>query len=398
MSSKPQRACKTCLVDLKHHKGPSGHLCRENKDNSFEMDLKSSPNVNLPTPADHLKKTRDTIRTEWLKPDTSEGHNTAWSNLQDLVKSIQKAAFRPGTQKNLKTQLDTYLRFCYKMQRTPFPTCGETLSAFACFLSQTFKSSKSVRNYVSGICTWSKLLGHHSLNLYNIDLRLTLQGLDKSMIALPHPRQPILPQHLLSMHQLIDLNDSKDATIWACITIAFFTFLRKSNMVPLSTNKFSPLEHLTRGNFQFCSQGLLVSTTWSKTRQKHDFKHTIPLALRPNCAVCPVLAYCNMLKLIPAPPSSPAFVLRHHGALRPLTQTQLTSRFQVLITKIGLNPLDYSFHSLRRGGATTASLAGVSDSLIRLQGDWRSMVYKDYIAVPATERFHITESMGSLFQ
>ncbi|XP_070571120.1 uncharacterized protein [Ptychodera flava] len=72
MSSKPQRACKTCLVDLKHHKGPSGHLCRENKDNSFEMDLKSSPNVNLPTPADHLKKTRDTIRTEWLKPDTSE--------------------------------------------------------------------------------------------------------------------------------------------------------------------------------------------------------------------------------------------------------------------------------------------------------------------------------------
>ncbi|XP_070571118.1 poly(A) polymerase-like isoform X2 [Ptychodera flava] len=105
MSSKPQRACKTCLVDLKHHKGPSGHLCRENKDNSFEMDLKSSPNVNLPTPADHLKKTRDTIRTEWLKPDTSEGNLDIITPKRQMIDAIRKENEELEIEVELKREL-----------------------------------------------------------------------------------------------------------------------------------------------------------------------------------------------------------------------------------------------------------------------------------------------------
>jgi len=267
---------------------------------------------------------------------------------------------------------------------------------YACFLSRTFRSTQSIRNYISGIKTWHKLLNFDTSSFQDIELKLTLQGLDKTMAHLPHPGLPILPHHLSAIKHRLDLSSPFDATIWASIIVSFFAFLRKSNLVPPSISSFNPREQLCRSDFRFVQQGLLIQIQWSKSRQHHDHMHVIPVSALPQSELCPLWAYCHMLALQPASASSPAFSVIRSGHLVPLTQHVLRQHFRRLVSDIGLNPVDYSFHSLRRGGATVAAMAGIPDSLIRTQGDWRSMVYKDYISIPATERFHVTAAMGDL--
>jgi hypothetical protein len=85
--------------------------------------------------------------------------------------------------------------------------------------------------------------------------------------------------------------------------------LRKSQFANNSKNTFNPKEQLTRGDFQFTHEGLIINIQWSKTRQKHNNIHHIPLKRIEYCVLCPVLAYSRMVKLIPALPQEPAFGL-----------------------------------------------------------------------------------------
>jgi hypothetical protein len=49
-----------------------------------------------------------------------------------------------------------------------------------------------------------------------------------------------------------------------------------------------------------------------------------------------------------------------------------------MATQWGLEPSEYSTHSLRRGAAHNAALAGVNDSAIKVMGRWESARYTIY--------------------
>ena len=73
---------------------------------------------------------------------------------------------------NLKTQLNTYLLFCVKFKKQPFPTSDEVICPYICFLADSLKSTGSVRNYVAGIKTWNTLSGFDSKSFYSNQIRL----------------------------------------------------------------------------------------------------------------------------------------------------------------------------------------------------------------------------------
>ena len=53
--------------------------------------------------------------------------------------------------------------------------------------------------------------------------------------------------------------------------VAFFLFLRLSDLVPHSVKTFSPLQQLVQGDLIFVSPGLHIIIKWSKTMQtKHS--------------------------------------------------------------------------------------------------------------------------------
>ena len=69
---------------------------------------------------------------------------------------------------------------------------------------------------------------------------------------------------------------------------------------------------------------------------------------------------------------------------RDVFTTMLQSHIDRLenVWRIGLNSEQFSGHSLRRGGATSLALRGVSDALIQVLGRWQSDAYKRYILQP----------------
>ncbi|CAG2216299.1 unnamed protein product [Mytilus edulis] len=192
-----------------------------------------------------------------------------WLSLRRKARSVLKAAFRPGTFKNLRTQLNTYLLFCEKFCRSAFPVDQETLCGYVCFLSDNFKNSGSVRNYLSGVKTWAILLNFDTEEFNSPSLRLTLSGIDKLNANVPNIKLPFEPYHLNCMFEVLDMTSVQDAVMWAVIMISFYAMLRKSQFANNSRTTFNPKEQLTRGDIQITEEGLIIDIQWSKTSQKH---------------------------------------------------------------------------------------------------------------------------------
>ena len=66
----------------------------------------------------------------------------------------------------------------------------------------------------------------------------------------------------------------------------------------------------------------------------------------------------------------------------PVTKAGLVTFVSHLLRLIGIDPSQYSGHSFRIGGATSAPLAGLSDYEIKLIGRWNSDCYRRYIRSP----------------
>ena len=94
--------------------------------------------------------------------------------------------------------------------RTPLPVDSETISTYTCFLSEEFKSSDYIRNYISGIKTWAIVFKHNVDNLYSPSVKLTLNGLDKHNIRIPNQRLPLLVLHLFQLYECIDQENLSD--------------------------------------------------------------------------------------------------------------------------------------------------------------------------------------------
>lgn len=67
-------------------------------------------------------------------------------------------AYAEGTHNNLKIQWETYLMFCIYFGLTYLPMDTSTLSLYAQFLGRSFKSTQSIKNYLSGVKTMHHLL------------------------------------------------------------------------------------------------------------------------------------------------------------------------------------------------------------------------------------------------
>lgn len=266
------------------------------------------------------------------------------------------------------------------------------------FLSQSFDSSASVKNYISGIKTFSKLLGHDVAPFETVDLRLTVQGISKLSMHVPKSKLPLSCTDLKHIIQMLDVSKPLHACMWVFLTFAFFGMLRASNLLCVSVKKFVSSEQLNRCNVHFVSDGLNLHILWSKTRQKHDFVHIVPLASCPDKLLCPVRAYLNLLSVIPGEVLSPVMAIPVHSStlnktLTPLTKSQISKLFKFLLRTSNVDTSLYSLHSLRHGGATLAAKAGVIELMLKSHGDWRSNCYETYIKNSKISSFAVTRDM-----
>ena len=85
----------------------------------------------------------------------------------------------------------------------------------------------------------------------------------------------------------------------ALYLLAFYSFLRLSNIVPHAFSGFDISRHLARGDVIFGDSSAVVILKWSKTNQLRDKVHYVTIPVIPQSLLCPVLARKNMLATIP---------------------------------------------------------------------------------------------------
>ena len=162
-----------------------------------------------------------------------------YSQLQHHVSPIQDQAYAPGTMRNLRSQWNFFYLFCQAFSLVPLPASSSTISSYAVFLTQQTSSYQYILGNLNGI---------HLLHLYHglpvdsftcFEVSLTKKGLKHVLGIATRQKHLNTPAILLAIHHSLDMNLPSHAMTWDLFTVAFFSFLRKSNLVSPTTSTHS---------------------------------------------------------------------------------------------------------------------------------------------------------------
>lgn len=62
-----------------------------------------------------------------------------------------------------------------------------------------------------------------------------------------------------------------------------------------------------------------------------------------------------------------------------ISQNHLRKKLNEILIKLGTDTSKYSWHSFRRGGATSASMNHIDPAVIKMHGRWFSQAYLLYV-------------------
>lgn len=289
----------------------------------------------------------------------------------------------------------SFIAFCLFYQQKQLPASSHTISLYAQLLSRSFKSVKSIRNYISAVKTLHILLDMPIKSFESMQVTMTLNGLARLHPRVPKRAHPITPEILYKFYGILDLKDPVQATFWALFIVAFFSMSRKSNLV-LTQSSSAPKRFLLRRDVSVENDSIILSLHWSKTNQFGKKVHKIPLIQIKKSPLCPVSALINMISLVPAQPTDPLFAIpAKKGHLKTITYRNYQSFLKGLIRIIGLDPKLYSSHSFRRGGATHAFRSNVPSELIKEHGDWSSEAYMIYLQFSLQQKLTVSKAMAN---
>ena len=308
--------------------------------------------------------------------------------LDQQISRYRSLTFADTTKRSYTTHLTAYLKFCSSLGQEAEPTDPLLTMRFIAHLAQRLKFT-SLSQYINIISLINAELGTQDPTK-TWPVRSLLKGIKRDKGNAVLQKLPITPQILLQMRELLKMDKPADAVLWAALTMAFFTLLRKSNLVPYSPKTFDPQRHPCRGDLSITSGGLTLQVKSSKTIQYGERHLLLPLPLLQGHPLCPVTAILAVLTLQPdLPPSAPLLAYPSPNGLHLLTQPNLINRLNKLLAALGLQPHMYGTHSFRRGGATWAFQAGLPGELIQTLGDWKSDCYKKYLTFDIDTKFNV---------
>jgi integrase len=190
-------------------------------------------------------------------------------------------------------------------------------------------------------------------------VRATLRGIGRTYSRRQRRVKPLLPQLLRKM--LPGMRGALGARDAALLLLGFFGGFRRSELTALN------LTDLT-----VRSRGISVLIRKSKTDQE-GLGRTVSIP-RLRSALCPVSAVQRWLKLRNASegPLFTSLTPKQHVTDKRLSGTSVASVVKRLVRQIGLDPANFSGHSLRAGFVTSAARAGAAIWQIKEQTGHRS--------------------------
>lgn len=313
--------------------------------------------------------------------------------LDARVSAIQAHVYAESTKKTYSSYLSIYKKFCSLNLIPMVPISSRDLGRYIAFLSINYKYSSLV-NYLSIVRLLhlehgypNPLESHYITNLKKGARRLLGDNISQKL--------PITPSILMAIYSQLSLSIPLHAVFWAACTVAFFSFFRKSNLLPHTVHSQAQTRFIIRKNVSFSYQGASISVNWSKTIQYQQKSLIIPLPFIPNSPLCPSSSLYKALKLVPsAPISTTPFLYTESSKVQVLTYSRFLALLKCCLSNLHIDSSKYSGHSFRRGGATFALESGVPPDLIKTQGDWKSSAYQLYLDPSVQSRVKVSHLMS----
>ena len=256
--------------------------------------------------------------------------------------------YSDNTKRTYQSHLRSYLGFCALMRYPPVPVSHLTICRYAAFLAKRL-SVASIKKYINIIRILHLEAGLPNPLKETWFLDTVIRGIGRHKGLGTRRKLPINPHILLKIRSLLDLSSSVDAVFWAACLLAFFGFLRKSNLFPPSAAKFDPSKHLLRDDFTLFNWGIMLTIRWSKTIQFGERILRAPIPWLPNHPLCPVQALLGAFSLTQgAPPTGPAFVIIKEGRVSPFPPSKFVSMLRTHLSSLGFQANLFSGHSFRR--------------------------------------------------
>ena len=166
----------------------------------------------------------------------------------------------------MQSHFRIFTQFCNNLGVRPFPVQPETILRYISFLSVTGRSYGTVQNHISTIKHYHCLFGFQPgwENLYSF--QLALHGCKRFLGAAPARKLAITPILLLRMVSMLDASQPLQAAMRALFLVAFFSFLRKSNLVVPAAHVISPKVQ-RRLDFHVSQHGAFLNIRATKTIQ-----------------------------------------------------------------------------------------------------------------------------------
>ena len=270
-----------------------------------------------------------------------------------------------------------------------------SILAFLEFLYINNMSPRVVQNYLSSLKTFAKLRGWDPLPFEHKLVLDYVRSITINSHFSPVPKGIFDVNTLAQIIHTCDL--LSDPPLYkAAFLLAFFAFLRMSNIAPHSKQKFDAHKHFLRQDIIFAPPGAHVLLKWTKTLQHHKSHHLVQIPLLPNNPLCPVHALKQLLRSRPLEPTHPLFAHRSHP-YHPVTDTSIRDALKWVLNHLNIPLQGHGFHAFRRSGATLAFDNNIQLQDIMAHGLWRSSAVWHYLQKASVAPSIVPTTFASIF-
>ena len=253
-----------------------------------------------------------------------------------------------------------------------------TLLAFMEYLCQNHLTPSNISNYLAGIRAYcviynipTTLFGDEKIQMFIRSLKINRPLVVKNTSVVTHDM-------LISILEATAKLEAPQV-FTSLYLLAFFSFLRLSNIVPHSFKQFDGSRHLARGDIIFSHDMAIILVKWSKTLQAREKITRIHIPVLPDSRLCSVTALKQMLASVPGSQNDPLFSICRQGCWLPLTDSIVRKHLTRIIRMLGWEHKHITFHTFRKSGASWAFQNGVPIEAIKKQGTWKSDCVWRYI-------------------
>ena len=315
------------------------------------------------------------------------------SHLTSLATSRLTNAFCQSTKRAYATLFKTFLAFTIFLEWDIFQVTVFNLLCFLECLNYNKVKASLMANYLSAIKANFIVLGL-DVSIFQ-DVRIKYY---QKAVQLSAPMNVKLKK-VIDVPLLLQIIDQCNYTYMGQVfkplyLLAFYSFLRMSNLVPHSMAAFSPLRHLAQGDVMYRKDKIVLLIKWSKTMQYAKDAKLITIPKIPGSPLCPVTAISNLLLLTPRAPNLPLFQYKVADSWVPLTDARVRRHLNLTLDRLGLADAGFTFHSFRRSGATFAFNNDVALQNIQRHGTWTSDCVWRYI----TDSVDCGEQVANMFR